>query len=302
MWRRSQDAEPILDPALDTRSSCGDTAGVSEQGSTADSLYSGKMSTADVARSVALNEQELWRDMVRWSGGLVHEEDGLLFVAGPSSYLRVAIRLEEAVDGEAAVRRAGEFFARSDGDHIVLVREPADADVAGAALAAGYAPAWTERPMALLRPPEPSPLAGEIDIRTVSGTDGVLAYGTVVAEANDDPGERERAGLLFHGETILAPHIAAFVAYVEDAPAACAMTLVSHGVAGVFYVATVESARRRGLGDALTRMAARAGFALGARAAWLGASEMGAGLYRRIGFVELGTSIVEYESPKGSAG
>jgi len=78
------------------------------------------------------------------------------------------------------------------------------------------------------------------------------------------------------------------------------MTLVSHGVAGVFYVGTVEHARRRGLGDALTRIAARAGFAMGARAAWLGASEMGAELYRRIGFSELGTSIVEYESPTGA--
>jgi ribosomal protein S18 acetylase RimI-like enzyme len=258
------------------------------------------MSDVDVARSAALNEQELWREMVRWSGGLVHEEDGLLFVAGPSRYLRVAIRLDGNVDGAEALRRAGEFFATCGGDHIALVREPSDADLANAALAAEYTPAWTERAMALHQPPEPSPLTGDIDVRVVSTTEGVLAYGRVVAEANDDPGERERAGLLFHDRTILAPHIAAFVAYLDGAPASCAMTLVSHGVAGVFYVATVENARRRGLGDALTRMAARAGFALGARAAWLGASEMGADLYRRIGFSDLATSIVEYESPQSA--
>ena len=222
----------------------------------------------------------------------------MLFVAGPSRYLRVMIRLDGAIDGVAAVRRAGEFFAASEGDHIVLVREPDDADLAQAALGAGYTPAWTERPMALYKPPEVSPHAGDIDVRVVSTAEQVLAYGKVVAEANDDPGERERAGLLFHHRTILAPHIAALVAYLDGAPVACAMTLVSHGVAGVFYVATVEKARRRGLGDALTRMAARAGFALGARAAWLGASDMGADLYRRIGFSDLGTSIVEYESPQ----
>jgi ribosomal protein S18 acetylase RimI-like enzyme len=256
------------------------------------------MTDLDVVRGVALNEQELWRDMVRWSGGLVHEEDGLLFVAGPSSYLRVVIRLDGAVEGAAAVRRAGEFFAASAGDHIVLAREPADADLAQAALAAGYTAAWTERPMVLPGPPERAALAHDIDVRAVSSTEQVLDYGRVVADANDDPGERERAGLLFHDRTILNPHIAAFVAYVDDTPASCAMTLVSHGVAGIFYVATVETARRRGLGDALTRMAARAGFAMGAGAAWLGASEMGADLYRRIGFWEQGTSIVEYESPK----
>jgi hypothetical protein len=191
------------------------------------------MSEVDVARGTALNEQELWRDMVRWSGGLVHEEDGLLFVAGPSSYLRVAIRLDEAIDGTEAVHRAGEFFAASDGDHIVLVREPVDADVAGAALAGGYTPAWTERPMVLYAAPKPSPLTEDIDVRVVSSTEEILAYGRVVAEANDDPGESERAGLLFHDRTILAPHIASFVAYVDDAPVSCAMTLVSHGVAGV---------------------------------------------------------------------
>ena len=36
---------------------------------------------------------------------------------------------------------------------------------------------------------------------------------------------------------------------------------------------------------------------MGADAAWLGASEMGAGLYRRIGFEALGSALLELESP-----
>jgi ribosomal protein S18 acetylase RimI-like enzyme len=151
--------------------------------------------------------------------------------------------------------------------------------------------------MALAAAPPMSEVPDDGEVRAVSDERGVLDYGRVVALANDDPGERERAPLLFHDQTIIAPHIAAFVAYAGAEPVACAMTLVSHRVAGVFYVATVEHARRRGLGDALTRIAARAGFELGAQAAWLGASEMGAGLYRRIGFVELGSTLVELESP-----
>ena len=255
------------------------------------------MTATSVARSVALNEQELWREMVRWAGGLIHEQDGLLFVAGPSRYLRVAIRTDDGSDGIATLRRAGEFFGASEDGHIVLIREPGDADLAQVAVAAGYTPAWTERTMTLHAPPELSPLTPDIDLRAVSTPEQVRDYGTVVAEANDDPGERERAGLLFHDRTILAPHIAAFVVYLDGAPVSCSMTLVSHGVAGVYYVATMASARRRGLGDALTRVAARAGFQLGARVAWLGASVMGAELYRRIGFSDLGSTIVEYESP-----
>jgi hypothetical protein len=161
------------------------------------------MSAIDLVRSVVLNEQELWRDMVRWSGGLVHEQDGLLFVAGPSSYLRVTIRTDAGVDGVSTVRRSEDFFGAFEGGHIVLVREPEDSDVARAALAAAYTPAWTERPMALHEPPRPSSLGADVDVQVVSTPKQVLDCGKVVAEANDDPGELERAGLLFHDRTIL---------------------------------------------------------------------------------------------------
>ena len=251
----------------------------------------------DPVRGSALNEQELWREMVRWSGGRIVEERGVLLVSGPSSYLRVAIRLDPRVDAAAVVARATEFFADEPTGFIVLARRPDDEDVERAALAAGFRAGWTERPMAIVGAPSPGVMQDDVEVRAVEDAPAVGDYGRVVALANDDPGERERAPLLFHDETIIAPHIAAFIAYLDAEPVACAMTLVSHRVAGVFYVATVEHARRRGLGDALTRLAARTGFDMGADVAWLGASEMGAGLYRRIGFQELGTTLVELESP-----
>jgi hypothetical protein len=36
----------------------------------------------DPERGSALNEQELWREMVRWSGGRIVEERGVLLVSG----------------------------------------------------------------------------------------------------------------------------------------------------------------------------------------------------------------------------
>jgi ribosomal protein S18 acetylase RimI-like enzyme len=249
----------------------------------------------DLAHSAALNEQELWREMVRWSGGRIVEEGGVLLVSGPSSYLRVAIRADPRVAGAAVVDRAAAFFG--DEGFLVIARRPDEADIERAAVAAGFRPGWTEVSMAIGEPPAPSPTPDDVDVRVVADAAAVVDYGRVVAAANDDPGERERAPLLFHDGTILAPNIAAFVAYAGAEPIACAMTLVSHRIAGVFYVATVGHARRRGLGDALTRTAARAGFELGAAAAWLGASEMGAALYRRIGFRDLGSTVVELEAP-----
>ena len=254
----------------------------------------------DPLRGSALNEQELWREMVRWSGGRILEERGVLLVSGPSSYLRVAIRTAPRVDAAALLARATEFFAAEPAGFNVLVRRPDDDDVERAALAAGFCAGWTERSMAIERPPSAGATPDDVEVRVVADASAVADYGRVVALANDDPGERERAPLLFHDETIVAPHVAAFVAYLGAEPVACAMTLLSRRVAGVFYVATVEHARRRGLGDALTRMAARAGFEMGAETAWLGASEMGAGLYRRIGFHALGVTLVELASPPTS--
>jgi hypothetical protein len=207
-------------------------------------------SQVDPVRGSALNEQELWREMVRWSGGRIVEERGVLLVSGPSSYLRVAIRSDPRIDGAAVLARAAEFFAAEPTGFIVLVRRPDDEDLERAALAAGFRAGWTERPMAIEGPPSAGATPDEVEVRIVADASAVVDYGRVVALANDDPGERERAPLLFHDETIIAPHIAAFVAYLGAEPVACAMTLVSHRVAGVFYVATVEHARRCGLGDA----------------------------------------------------
>ena len=212
------------------------------------------------------------------------------------------MRSDPCLDAAALIARAIEFFSAEPAGFIVLVRRPDDEDIERAALAEGFRAGWTEQPMALKAAPQASEIAGDIEFRVVADERAVADYGRVVALANDDPGERERAPLLFHDATILAPHIAAFVAYMGTEPIGCAMTLVSHRVAGVFYVATVPQARRRGLGEALTRIATRAGFEMGADAAWLGASEMGARLYRRIGFEPLGSTLVELESPTfGSA-
>ena len=64
-----------------------------------------------LALGCALNERELWREMVRWSGGRIVEERGVLLVSGPSAYLRVAIRSDPRVEGPVVVARATEFFA-----------------------------------------------------------------------------------------------------------------------------------------------------------------------------------------------
>jgi GNAT superfamily N-acetyltransferase len=80
--------------------------------------------------------------------------------------------------------------------------------------------------------------------------------------------------------------LANFVARVDGVPAACSSVCIEHGVAGVYCVATLEHFRGRGLGTAITRAAMTYAAEQGARHALLHATEMGAPIYRKIGFVE----------------
>jgi ribosomal protein S18 acetylase RimI-like enzyme len=70
----------------------------------------------------------------------------------------------------------------------------------------------------------------------------------------------------------------------EGQPVAVSQLFQGAGVAGIYSVATVPEARRRGYGAAVTLAALRDARALGYRAAVLEASSMGFPVYERMGF------------------
>lgn len=91
------------------------------------------------------------------------------------------------------------------------------------------------------------------------------------------------AGYTRH-EGLLAENVATFVAYVDGEPASIAMTIVDNGVAGIYWVGSLERAREKGLGRAVTVAATNAGFDLGAGLASLQASPMGRPIYAKLGY------------------
>jgi ribosomal protein S18 acetylase RimI-like enzyme len=90
-----------------------------------------------------------------------------------------------------------------------------------------------------------------------------------------------------------------WVAFLDDRPVASSGLMVGGGVAGVYNVATAPDARRRGIGAALTATAIAEGRERGYRVSVLGASKMGYGVYRRMGFAGVCRHRV-YLLPAGS--
>jgi GNAT superfamily N-acetyltransferase len=82
------------------------------------------------------------------------------------------------------------------------------------------------------------------------------------------------------------PHAELFIGMLDGEPACCSMLLVTGDTAGVYWVGALAAHRQKGLGAAITAHAVEAGRARGCKTACLQASEMGAPVYRRLGFVE----------------
>ena len=78
-----------------------------------------------------------------------------------------------------------------------------------------------------------------------------------------------------------------WIAYLDAEPVAAAALFEGAGVAGVYNVATVQEARGRGIGRAVTATVLAEAVARGHRLAVLGSSDLGYPVYRRLGFREV---------------
>lgn len=95
--------------------------------------------------------------------------------------------------------------------------------------------------------------------------------------------------------------MANYLGYLEDEPVTTSSVFYSAGVAGVQFVATLPSARRRGLGSLMTLYPLYDARRRGVEAAILQSSEMGYSVYTSIGFAHVANVDNEYRPPLPAA-
>lgn len=147
--------------------------------------------------------------------------------------------------------------------------------------------------------PRPTPVA-ELCVQRVTTRSQLADYAAVMA-ANWSP--PSTAVIRFFEDTaddILDERSRSsfVVGYANSQPVAGAEVHFAADVAGLYGVVTLETARRRGFGSAVTLAALDIARERGARTAVLQASSDGAQLYRNVGFEDVGT-YAEYSIGSG---
>lgn len=212
-----------------------------------------------------------------------------------------AFRTDDEVDPQEFLAAARAFFCKRGRGFSVWARAGIEADrgLIAAAEAGGLQSVYEMPEMILKRRAEEHPLADDVELHRVSSADEASEYWQVAALAYASLGFPAKS---FDSYTVhaglYADNVAAFLAYQHGRPVGIAMSILSDGVAGIYWVGSVAQARGEGLGWAVTAAAVNAGFDLGAEIASLQASPMGESLYSAMGFEKVFAYRLVMEPPR----
>jgi len=230
----------------------------------------------------------VWAAEAMAHGGEVAEHDGILAwrTGVPVRYWNGAHVTAPPVRPEAALQWVARWFADRATPYGVMVPVELEPALAAAAGASGLRLAALQRCMALVAVDFTAPAASPpgLDVRRTGPTD-VEDFLAVQVETF---GLQPEQACAFLAPPVGRPGWTHLTGYRDGRPVVTAIGVRTGDAVGVFGVGTTVADRRRGYGAAVTAAVLEAEFRAGAAFAHLNPSELGAGVYRRLGFHEVG--------------
>lgn len=249
------------------------------------------MTERELLRLADLNLVEFWRVSAKWIPRTkIVETDGDVFIDSGIDFpgCSFAFNLsEETVERPAEfITRAKKFFRGRKKGFSLLLRGHCDQPFLKYCQEQNMFLVADGPGMVLDVKASGGDMPDGADLHWVNSQQELQSYREVVSEAFLD--------LLFHREVsemyfadaqrVLNPFSVMAVVYYQGQPACAAMAMLSHGIAGVYWVGTCKAARGRGLAKFCVQEVSNAAFDMGARKIVLQASKFGVPVYLKIGY------------------
>jgi GNAT superfamily N-acetyltransferase len=140
----------------------------------------------------------------------------------------------------------------------------------------------------LMTLPENLPFPNGLEIVPVENGETLQQWIHIASIGFEVPEEYEKVWYDFFVEAVFDLPFRTYLARLNGQPVATSQMFVSAGVAGIYNVTCIPEARGQGIGAAITLAPALAARGMGYRVGILQASDLGARVYRRLGFQDFG--------------
>jgi len=258
----------------------------------------GVLMTRDLVELGRLGDENLagsWAAFGAASGAVGSTDRCTLVATGiPAAFFNGAYLAGPVDDPEQVVADAIAFMAERGVPWLLWVRAGVDDAVLDAGRRAGLRDAGGPPGMVLPSIGSGPPAPDGLEVRVVRDLADVAVFRDVAARGFEMPAEIGE--VLVPDSLVDDPAIGMVIGWNGDAPVSCALVSITGSTAGIYNVATPPEFRRRGYGAAVTWTAIEEGARRGCDHSILQASEMGAPVYRAMGFVDIGR-YVQLEGP-----
>jgi hypothetical protein len=249
------------------------------------------MKEPELLRLADLNLIEFWRESSKWIPNTeILETHETVFIDSGISFPGCSLVFNlsgEAVEQPAEyLTRARAFFSGRKKGFSLLLRGHRDQDIIQYCKDQKLFLVGEQPGMVLDGKAKGGQAPAGAELRWVNSAEELEYFKIVAAESFMDLAfPREVSESYFkHAERVLSPFSILATVYFDGEASCCAMALLSHGIAGVYWVGTIKKARGKGLAKYCVQEVSNAAIGLGARKVVLQASKFGSPVYPKIGY------------------